>query len=317
MEDFVQPMDIGTDINGYRIKDYLNRGGYSMVYLVESIKFRRLFAAKVIKICSNTYEMKMSFDNEVKSLMKLDHPNIIRLYEYFVHNQSYVLILEYCPGGSLSDEIEKYGPLPEARFKSISKQIIEALEYSHSKKVAHHDIKPQNILFDSFGRPKLADFGISVCESSNGFNNNFHYSLAYASPEILLKKIHNPLKADIWSLGVTLAYSLIGEIPFSQQSEETLTQSIINGFFCFPNGMPDGALRFFRRVLKPDPSKRPSATNVLKDTYFTNIIEVNENDIGNIPLPYIRGKMKMSRRSSMNVIKTNAIVMSQIVFYRR
>lgn len=261
-------LEIGSVLNGYRVVDYLDKGGFSQVYIVESMRFNSLFAAKIINIPNKSNKMREAFNNEVEALMKLDHPNIIRLYEYFEYFSYYVLILEYCSGGSLADEIDMGGPISINRLKQISRYILSALCYSHSQNIAHHDIKPKNILFDSFGRPKLADFGICICSEYDEECSNFHCSLAFAPPEIVQKKTFNPFLADIWSLGITLAYAVNGFFPLSDRNEEALSMSIIHGMFIFSKNLSEQEIYFIKKLLKIDPEQRPSALSLLKDPFL-------------------------------------------------
>jgi len=102
-----------------------------------------------------------SFESELNTLIKLDNPNIIRIYDFFNENNKFFLILEYCPNGSLEQEIAKNGKLSITKMRNLTSQLFSAISYSHGCNIAHRDIKPQNVLIDQFGRYKLADFGIA------------------------------------------------------------------------------------------------------------------------------------------------------------
>ncbi|OHS94546.1 hypothetical protein TRFO_39271 [Tritrichomonas foetus] len=190
-------------------------------------------------------------DMELYALTLLDHPNIIRVYDYFASNCYLFLILEYCNGGTLQDKInncESYkkgeAPDPQVVFK-IVESITSALKICHNSNIAHRDIKPENIFFDEYNRPKLADFGLSSLIGNDSMVNEACGSIGYLAPEIfansscppesqrkcennqknasinidfLKNSTYDPYKADIWSLGVTFYVMLTGHLPFTSQS---------------------------------------------------------------------------------------------------
>ena len=253
----------GTIINGYEILNLIGEGGFSQVYRVLSNKFFTEFAAKFVFLDSEEINIaKSAFEAEISMLTTLDHPNIIRLYDHFLYKEFYVLILEYCPGGTLVDIVEIYGPLEGDKLFSFTRQIVSAITYIHSRKIAHHDIKPQNILFDSYGRPKIVDFGISLFMSRKDISFDFRYSLPYAPPELLKEHLFSPYKADYWSLGITLYYASGGQLPFHFKNEETLRHSILNGSFIFSSKIDSNYLLFIKKLLNMDPLLRPSIEEI-------------------------------------------------------
>ncbi|OHT08504.1 hypothetical protein TRFO_22917 [Tritrichomonas foetus] len=161
---------------------------------------------------------KESFHREVGLLKILDHPHIIRLYDFFAYDDDYFMILEYCQKGALIDEIKNNGPLKGVKLINCARQLIDSIQYAHQNGVAHRDIKPHNILFDEFERVKLADFGISIKNESGDVIKCYHCSPAFGAPEVLRKEPHNAFKSDMWSLGVTLYYMSVGSLPFKFQN---------------------------------------------------------------------------------------------------
>jgi len=260
-------IQIGTKINDYTVLDHIGHGGFADVYRVISHKFMQEFAAKVIHVPKDNLDKAwQSFNTEINALKMLDHPNIIRLYEHFLFQDHLVLILEYCPGGSLARVIEDNGPMDGDKLYSLAKQLVGALKYSHSQCIAHHDIKPQNILFDSFGRPKLADFGISIQMPESNLCEDYHCSMAFAPPELINKVPHCPYKADVWSLGVLLAYACTGQIPFATMNADILKKAITTGSFILSICPAKEYLNLIQNCLRVDPKKRPSI-----DMLSTNI----------------------------------------------
>ena len=277
---FTNSIKIGSEINGYIFSSFLSHGGSSEIYLVDSIKYNKKFVSKVIQISDKYTENNLDqFDKECSALKKLDHPNIIKLYDHFISKKDYFLILEYCNKGSLSNLIQKNGPLDESEFFSLAKKLLSAIQYSHSQNIIHHDIKPDNILFDEYGRPVLADFGISIQSQINSKVSDFKCSLAYAPPEIILKKQHDPYKADIWSLGITFLYSLTGFIPYQNDTIDILKYSIINGKFKLMKKIPDIYSNLIKSMISMNPENRKNINYLIDILNELDLISEDSNQI--------------------------------------
>jgi len=271
LQEDINLMEIQVDhlikqtIGGYYFIDLIGYGGSSKVYLVESVKFSMEFVAKVITVDKmRKFFFEEQFKSEIKALRNLDHPNVILLYDFFVHEDKLILILEKCKPKTLKNEIETNGPLSLEKFIDILKQIVEAIEYSHQQGIAHHDIKPQNILFSKKNRPKIADFGICVDSNSFSVVQNFCCTVPYAAPEVLLKKHYDPMKADIWSLGITLYYCIVGYLPFQAQVKDDLTKKIVLGLYDIPQSVPTEIAHLLRTMIQVNPDNRADLKYVLK-----------------------------------------------------
>jgi len=249
---------------GYYVFEQIGKGGFSLIYRVKSLKFEVEFAAKVIIENHNKVQTFQMFNNEINLLMRLDHPNIIKVYDSFYIDLGMILVLEYCPNGSLFDEISSSGPLKEIRFLKIAKEVLEVLIFSHSQNIAHRDIKPHNILFDNYGRVKLADFGIGIITHNSSFSQDFHCSRPFASPELLEKKPYNPMLADIWSLGATFAYILTGSLPFPIRNTNDHLISISKEILDFPNSLNPSIKTLLVSMMKFNPEERMPLEYVYK-----------------------------------------------------
>jgi len=277
----------GANINGYIIIKKIGGGGFADIYLVHSVAHDMDFAAKVIRVPPETIAASWkSFNSEVNALKVLDHPNIIRLYNHFQYDRYFVLILEFCSGGSLQDQVLANGPFTDAKLISFTRQIVNALSYSHSSCIAHHDLKPQNILFDQFGRPKLADFGISIQMSSYDLVMNYQCSVAFAAPEQLSKKLFDPYKSDIWSLGITLFFAATGVLPFTSRNRNDIIQSITEGLLYYPNELSKDYKCFLTAILRTLPVHRPHAREIssIIDDFFPNQINPTNSNARILPV---------------------------------
>lgn len=252
-------------INGYEFHELIGSGGFAEVYKVKSINYESYFVAKVVHITDGIEQKWASFDNEVQSLLHLNHPHIIRMYDHFRDENRFFIILEFCKGGSLLTSIQKFGKLNFKMLMMVSRQLIEAIAYSHSKSIAHRDIKPANILFDELGRVKLADFGISVINDEQIFIDDFQCSQLFAAPEILDHRSHSPFASDMWSLGVTLCYMITAEYPWPKTNLEILKKAMVTCAAKLPSNTPLSLRKIISGCLRVDPVDRIDINRALKE----------------------------------------------------
>lgn len=153
--------------NSYILKEYLGKGAYGIVQKVIHKLSGDVRAMKSIsrEFLQSGEEKKL--DKEIEILKKLDHPNILKIYEFYFDSKNYYIITEYCKGGELFDKINELGTFSEKLAASILKQILQGIAYCHSNGVVHRDLKPENILIESFNTEnksfniKIIDFGAS------------------------------------------------------------------------------------------------------------------------------------------------------------
>ena len=227
-------------------------------------------------------------EEEIELLRQLDHPNIVKLFEYFSNNDKYYLITEYCKGGDLSELIFKNKKkLSEESAGYIMYQIFRALIYCHNTHhLVHRDIKPENIVVfrqnnagEDLYDVKLIDFGISKIFNKLDKNEDGKVkgSLNYIAPEVLLNKYDE--KCDIWSCGVILYMIVNGKNSFNGKDKNELLSNIEQGKYTFPKGFVDNsspAIRdLIQQCLKVNPSERISAKKALNHPFF-NLYEIKE-----------------------------------------
>ena len=181
------------------------------------------------------------FRKEIDILMKLDHPNIIKLYEVFEAPNSLYLIMEECQGGELfdrlSERIENNNMFSEKDAVEIMKQIMSAIDYCHNNGVCHRDLKPENLLYLKKGKEennslKVIDFGLSQNISNKKRLSSKVGTPYYISPEILEGNYTE--KCDIWSAGVIFYVLLTGELPFNGSNDVEIYSKIKKFEFKFP-----------------------------------------------------------------------------------
>ncbi len=212
----------GTTIGNYTITSFLEEGGMGSVYIGFNTKLERKVAIKVLhKTFTSNPQFRERFVNEARILAKLNHPNIVSIYDLIEDEGLYCIVMEYVDGLSLSKFMSKHGALDNEKSKNIILQALEGLSYAHNKFVVHRDIKPSNIILDENGTVKILDFGIAKMLDSDATHTRTGTkmgSLCYMSPEQVLGK-ELDLKTDIYSLGVTLFEMLTGILPFDADTE--------------------------------------------------------------------------------------------------
>lgn len=250
----------------YKMLEYISSGGFSVIYQVYSEKYNKHFAAKIVNTQSSRHRnSEASIENEISALSILYHPNIIKLYNSFQHNRFHFLIIELCNAISLSELIKQNELLnaKETKILTILNQLTSAVLFCHEHGYAHRDIKPFNILFDEYGRLKLADFGFARHFTPNEKSNEYIGSPRYMSPEIFKKEPFNPFAADIWALGVTF-YEICGGVPDWPESKQLLATSIQTGGLLVKATKFHKIDRLVGMMTEMNPQSRPNIVSVSK-----------------------------------------------------
>ncbi len=221
---------VGKIIGNYLISGELAQGGMGAVYRGRHQTLPREVVVKSILLSSfppqSQEQLKARFVREALVQSQLDHPNIVRVYEFFTSPENYYLVMEFVNGMSLRDLLKRQGALAPSQAVAIFKQALAALDYAHNfsyvdefgrplKGIIHRDIKPANLLLDGMARLKITDFGIVKLagESSmtrTGFNPG---TIEYMSPE-QIRGQEVDARSDLYSLGVSFYEALSGRLPF-------------------------------------------------------------------------------------------------------
>lgn len=247
--------------HGYDFVKGIGQGGFGSVFLVRSHRYKTDFAAKVMK----RRTLQASDEAEIKTLMQLDHPHIVKLYDYFEEGENLYLILEYCPGGSLSDLMKRHKFMPRGWIACNCYKIAGALKACHDMGIAHRDIKAENILIDQYGRPKIADFGLGVsCVAGESILSTAG-SLAYSPPEFFRKRGHDPFKSDVWALGILFYFVSVGSLPWRSINRQDLIKEISTPSFVLDEReLGLNMKNLLSRMLDSDPESRPTMADVVE-----------------------------------------------------
>jgi serine/threonine-protein kinase len=195
----------------YRLEERIGVGGMSEVWSALDLELERDVALKLVAPDAD----RARFDREAQAVARLSHPHICRLYDYGEADGRPYMVLELLLGGSLDDRLRDGRPLPDAESARIATELASALGYAHSEGVLHRDVKPTNVLFDSEGGVKIADFGIAlvVDEPTLTEAGTLLGTAAYISPEQSRGEFVTPA-TDVYAFGAVLFQMLTGRPPF-------------------------------------------------------------------------------------------------------
>lgn len=283
LADFQDWLELLTQASRSTIKDHyalvavLGEGHFGRVYLGKDRQTFERFAVKVLRKSTNKTRSHLHIQRELEILRRVNHPNIVRLYDLFVDDQKLYFVLEYMRGGALFDLLAEHTSFSEELASSMVRDILRGLAYLHAHNIVHRDLKPDNILCASSEWPfqvKLADFGLSnmLDEVDNSLQSKVGTPL-YCSPELLMQSSYNE-KIDCWAAGVLMYELLTGTRPFNHPDSKTVINMIVEGKIRYPDelwaGISAEALSLVQALLRRNPDERPSADEALQHPWILN-----------------------------------------------
>ena len=260
----------------YEKLNFLGEGSFATVYRVQNKLTDSFRAMKIIRKSSSCSEKDdREILNEINILRTLDHPNILKIFEFYSSKESYSLVTELCSEGELFQEIIDKGPFNEDCSAYIMFQILSAINYCHNMKIIHRDLKPENILIadrekHNYLRVKICDFGTSKMFEKGAIQYRVVGSSYYIAPEVLKKKYDE--KCDLWSCGVILYILLSGRPPFGGENDKQIMESVTSGKYDLHmapfNKVSKSCIDLIKKLLELDPQKRISAQEALSHKWF-------------------------------------------------
>mmetsp|Transcript_20399 Transcript_20399/g.28385 ORF Transcript_20399/g.28385 Transcript_20399/m.28385 type:complete len:574 (+) Transcript_20399:317-2038(+) len=214
--------------------------------------------------------------DEVAILASLRHPHVCPLLDFFDEKDCYFLVMELMAGGDLFDRIGAKKSYTEADARDLCVKMLQAMAYVHSKKIAHCDMKPKNLLLvsdESDNDIKFADFGFAARVYEPKTLTKQCGTPFFVSPEILMREKYDQ-QSDMWSVGCIIYLLLGGNLPFMGRSQKELFRAIVVGKYEFPSDcgwddVSDEAKDLISKLLVTDPDKRMTAKEALEHTWIT------------------------------------------------
>ncbi len=245
------------EISGYRLRQVINHGGSSTVYLGDQLALGREVAIKVMAPHALGDEVsRRRFENEVRTIARLEHPHVVGIHEVGRTRDGLpYYAMPYLPRGHLGKRIERGFAGGEAEVVAIVQPLLAALDYAHARGVVHRDVKAENVLFDTAERPLLADFGIAL---RRGFGARMTAtglavgSTAYMAPEQARGEEVDG-RADLYSLGVLFWEMLTGRLPF--EAPDALSMAVMHAQDPIPKLPPP--LKHWQRFMQSALAKQP------------------------------------------------------------
>ncbi|XP_042504567.1 CBL-interacting serine/threonine-protein kinase 9-like isoform X2 [Macadamia integrifolia] len=261
-----------TRVGKYEIGKMLGEGSFAKVKYAKNIETGDSVAIKVLdKDHVLRHKMVEQIQREISTMKLIKHPNVIQIHEVMASKTKIYIVLEVVDGGELFDKIVKNGRLKEDEARRYFQQLINAVDYCHSRGVYHRDLKPENLLLDSYGVLKISDFGLSAFSQQIRDDGLLHTACGtpnYVAPEVLRDKGYDGTAADIWSCGVILFVLMAGFLPFDEPNIMALYRKLHRADFKCPPCFSSGAKNLINRILDPNPLTRITIPEILENEWF-------------------------------------------------
>ncbi|XP_051141916.1 CBL-interacting serine/threonine-protein kinase 3-like isoform X2 [Andrographis paniculata] len=259
-------------VGKYEIGRTLGEGAFAKVKFARNLETGEPVALKILdKEKVVKHKMAEQIKREIATMKLIKHPNVVRLYEVMASKTKIFIAMEYVTGGELFDKIVKNGRMREDEARKYFQQLINAVDYCHSRGVFHRDLKPENLLLDAAGNLKVSDFGLSALSQQVRDDGLLHTTCGtpnYVAPEALHDRGYNGATADLWSCGVILFVLLAGYLPFDDSNLLNLYKKISCAAFTCPRWFSFGAVKLITRILYPNPNKRITVAELLENEWF-------------------------------------------------
>lgn len=308
---YMQDLQPNTTLQGgkYRIENVLGQGGFGITYLATQVSLNRHVAIKELfiggegqaindrrgnqVIVTNSanqqsfIQLKEKFKKEALRLAQLNHPNLVKVHEFFEENGTAYYVMDYIEGESLRTKLNREGRLSESLVLNYMRQILPALETAHKQSIWHLDIKPENIMVDKSGHAYLIDFGASKhIEQNRTLTTSLMlaYTPGFCPPEqtdLLYESEDGYIEAlkdigpwtDIYSLGATMYNLLTDSTPPTAKRIERNCRNA----FSFPNNVSSSTKDLIVWMMKPNKEERPqNVSNISVKVKSQGIDEVSQ-----------------------------------------
>ena len=266
--------NIGENVGPYRIIEQLGQGGMATVYKAYHASLDRYVALKVLHTAFHQDQTFITrFQREARVVARLEHPNIVPIYDYSEHESRPFLVMKYIEGDTLKARLNQ-GPLTSEEIEQVVNSVGAALAYAHKQGILHRDVKPSNVMIATDGAMYLADFGLArIAEAgeSTMSSDSIMGTPQYISPEQAMGKKDLDAGTDIYSFGVMLYEMVVGQVPFSADTPFSIIHDHIYTPLPLPKkvnpNVPEPVQRVLLKALAKDRLDRYTATEELMTAF--------------------------------------------------
>nr|XP_019936197.1 PREDICTED: obscurin-like [Paralichthys olivaceus] len=278
----IQTETLGSKVTGSAQKNFsflaeINRGRFSVLNLCRDVETSQVFAAKITPYQAEKRQLVL---REYQLLKRLHHPHLVQLHTAYITSCYLVLVEELCPGKELLYSLAVRDLYAESHVAELLVQILSAVDYLHSRRIIHLDLKSDNMLVDDCNHVKIVDFGsaqpftpgqplnvehIEGLSESKDCRSKVYIALPKA-PEILEGQGVGP-ETDIWAIGVLSFIMLSADSPFQEEQDRNIKKGKIQFGCCYP-GLSEGALNFMKSSLNNKLWGRPTAAECLQNPWL-------------------------------------------------
>ncbi|TKY75105.1 Mitogen-activated protein kinase kinase kinase YODA [Spatholobus suberectus] len=259
----------------------IGRGSYGSVYHATNLETGASCAMKEVDLFPDdpkSGDCIKQLEQEIRILRQLHHPNIVQYYGSEIVGDRLYIYMEYVHPGSLHKFMHEHcGAMTESVVRNFTRHILSGLAYLHSTKTIHRDIKGANLLVDSSGIVKLADFGVSKILTEKSYELSLKGSPYWMAPELMkaaIKKESSPdvaMAIDIWSLGCTIIEMLTGKPPWSEFEGPQAMFKVLHKSPDIPENLSSDGQDFLQQCFRRNPAERPSAALLLTHDFVQNL----------------------------------------------
>jgi len=324
-EDNLNYSILEVETKKYILLEKIGSGATSKIYkgYNELDTEKKIYAFKIIKQEKLLEASTNIIKNEISSLQKLQHPNIIKIYENDfgtvikknkISKKVFYIKIEYLPNGSLFDYIyETKKPFTETQSKIIIKSLIETLDYIHQNNLCHRDLKPENIMLDENYNLKIVDFGFAekLNININGKLNTIIGTPSYSSPELLLKQSYYGISNDVFAIGVIMFILATGKMPFKIAIKDDIHYNLIinnkfdNFWECKNVNLSNEFKILFFSLINFDYTLRPSLSEIKLCKWMSGVCLDDVNELYSVLKQ--RHNLIVEKKNKNNIFIDNSI----------
>ncbi|MCB9057713.1 MAG: serine/threonine protein kinase [Calditrichae bacterium] len=300
-------------IKNHEILHEINRGALTTVYKARHLNLDRIVLLKVLNAqWLDQQDLLERFRREAQISGRLNHPGIVKVYDFEISSDIVYISMEYVDGQTASEYIKKNHPILIEEIVNIFKDLLQALDYAHKEGVIHRDIKPANILLDKSFNARLTDFGLASLINIPGVTEQGHSlgTPAYMAPE-QIKGEKCDQQTDLYSLGITIYELISGKPVFQKENTAATIHSVLSDEIMdlqsIRKDIPDELGKIVKMLIQKEKNKRPgSAENVLK------LLDKNHSEVVEQPIIKNTGDSSFQR---MLLIISAFIISFLLIFY--